>query len=72
MQENAFHTASQIQYSLLSQEQTRKKQTGPWFLHENNDHVLLTSPIPFSYHNFTSKSNSPPWPYPSCLFYFSL
>lgn len=53
MQENAFHIASQIQYSLLSQEQTRKKQTGPWVLHENNDHVLLTSPMPFSYHNFT-------------------
>lgn len=53
MQENAFHTASQIQYSLLPQELTRTRQTGPRFLHENNDHVLLTvsqaaSTIPFS------------------------
>lgn len=58
MQENAFHIASQIQYSLLSQEQTRERQKEPWFLHENNDHILFTvlqaaNTIPFSYHNFT-------------------
>lgn len=71
MQENTFHTASQIQYSLLSQEQTRKKQTGPWFLHKNNDHVLLTSPIPFLTITLHKNATHHADPIPR-LFYFSL